>query len=51
MSTDFERELVDRGITPIFITIAAWAVAHVFDRGATRTVQELRLNAKARQKT
>ena len=51
MSTDFERELVGRGVAPIFITIAAWAIAHVFDRGAARTVQELRLNAKTRQKT
>ena len=50
ISTDIERELVGRGIAPVFITFAAWAVAHVFDKGATRTVQELRLNAKARQK-
>lgn len=51
MSTDLERELVGRGLNPIFITLAAWLVAHVFDKGATRTVQELRQNAKARQKT
>jgi len=51
ISTDIERELVGRGVPPIFITIVAWSIAHVFDKGATRTVQELRLNAKARQKT
>lgn len=50
ISTDIERELVRRGIAPAFITLAAWTVAHVFDKGATRTVQELRVNAKARQK-
>ena len=51
ISTDLERELVSRGVAPFFITIVAWSIAHVFDKGATRTVQELRLNAKARQKT
>mgnify|MGYP001175665979 CR=1 FL=1 len=51
ISTDLERELVGRGIAPVFIAIFAWSVAHVFDKGATRTVQELRQNAKARQKT
>tara|TARA_B110001452_G_C15198809_1_gene416109 strand:+ start:209 stop:1165 length:957 start_codon:yes stop_codon:yes gene_type:complete len=51
ISTDIERELVGRGVPPILITIVAWSIAHVFDKGATRTVQELRLNAKARQKT
>ena len=51
VSTDIERELVGRGIAPVFITLASWAVAHVFDKGATRTVQELRMNAKARQET
>ncbi|MGY8728238.1 MAG: glycosyltransferase family 2 protein [Candidatus Poseidoniales archaeon] len=51
ISTDLERELVGRGITPFALTFVAWSIAHVFDRGATRTVQELRLNAKARQKT
>lgn len=51
ISTDLERELVGRGVAPLFITIIAWSIAHVFDKGATRTVQELRLNAKARQKT
>ena len=50
ISTDLERELVGRGITPFALTFVAWSIAHVFDRGATRTVQELRLNAKARQK-
>ncbi|MBT6844334.1 MAG: glycosyltransferase family 2 protein [Euryarchaeota archaeon] len=50
ISTDLERELVGRGIAPVFITIIAWLIAHVFDRGATRTVRELRLSAKARQK-
>lgn len=51
VSTDLERELVGRGIAPFFLTIVAWSIAHVFDKGATRTVQELRINAKARQKT
>jgi glycosyltransferase involved in cell wall biosynthesis len=51
ISTDIEREIVSRGVAPLFITIVAWSIAHVFDRGATRTVQELRMNAKARQKT
>ncbi len=51
ISTDIEREVVGRGVAPLFITIAAWSIAHVFDKGATRTVQELRMNAKARQKT
>lgn len=51
VSTDLERELVSRGVLPVFITVIAWSIAHVFDKGATRTVQELRMNAKARQKT
>ena len=51
ISTDLERELVGRGVAPLFITIVAWSIAHVFDKGATRTVQELRMNAKARQET
>ena len=51
ISTDIERELVGRGINPVFVTLVAWSIAHVFDKGATRTVQELRINAKARQKT
>ena len=51
ISTDLERELVGRGMNPAFLTLAAWSIAHVFDKGATRTVQELRINAKTRQKT
>lgn len=51
VSTDIEREMVTRGVHPVFLTIAAWAVAHFFDRTATGMVRELRLNAKARQKT
>lgn len=50
-STDIERELVLRGCPPFVLTLVAWGVAHFFDRSATRTVQELRLNAKARQAT
>ncbi len=46
VSTDLERELVLRGMSPVVLTLGAWAVAHVFDRAATRTVQELRMNAK-----
>jgi glycosyltransferase involved in cell wall biosynthesis len=49
ISTDLERELVIRGCPPVVLTLGAWAVAHFFDKGATSTVQELRLNAKARQ--
>lgn len=45
VSTDLERELVSRGIHPLYLVLGAWAVAHVFDRAATRTVQELRRNA------
>ena len=51
ISTDLERELVGRGMNPAFLTLAAWSIAHVFDKGPTRTVQELRINAKTRQKT
>ena len=51
ISTDIERELVLRGCPPVVLTVAAWSVAHFFDRAATSTVQELRLNAKARQET
>ena len=51
ISTDLERELVGRGTNPAFLTLAAWSIAHVFDKGATRTVQELRINAKTRQTT
>lgn len=51
ISTDLERELVIRGCPPVVLTFGAWAVAHFFDRAATSTVQELRLNAKARQET
>ncbi len=51
ISTDLERELVGRGMNPVFLVLAAWTIAHVFDKGATRMVQELRINAKTRQKT
>ena len=51
VSTDIEREMVTRGLHPVFLTLAAWAVAHFFDRTATGMVRELRLNAKARQET
>ena len=51
ISTDIERELVLRGCPPLVLTVAAWSVAHFFDRAANSTVQELRLNAKARQET
>jgi len=51
ISTDFEREMTGRGCPPVVLMMAAWAVAHFFDRAATSTVQELKLNAKARQTT
>lgn len=51
ISTDLEREMITRGLHPVFLTIGAWAVAHFFDRTATAMVRELRLNAKARQET
>ena len=51
VSTDIEREIITRGLHPVFLTIGAWAVAHFFDRTATAMVRELRLNAKARQET
>ena len=51
ISTDLERELVGRGMHPVLLTLAAWLIAHVFDKEATRTIQELRGNEKARQKT
>jgi len=34
---------------PVMLTLVAWIVAHFFDRTATAMVQELKLNAKARQ--
>lgn len=51
ISTDLEREMVARGLHPVFLTILAWVVAHFFDRTATAMVRELRMNAKARQET
>ncbi len=51
ISTDLERELLSRGLHPVMLTLVAWIVAHFFDRTATAMVQELRLNAKARQAT
>jgi hypothetical protein len=49
ISTDLERELLNRGLHPVMLTLVAWIVAHFFDRTATAMVQELKLNAKARQ--
>lgn len=51
ISTDVEREIVARGLHPVFLTLFAWLVAHFFDRTATAMVRELRINAKARQET
>lgn len=45
MSNDLEVELLSRGIPGILLCVSFWAIAHVFDRSATRVHRELRLNA------
>ena len=44
-TNDLEEVLVQRSIPPILIGLF-WSMAHLFDRFATRTRQELRANAK-----
>ena len=45
VSNDLEVELLSRGIPGIMLCVSFWAIAHVFDRSATRVHRELRLNA------
>ena len=45
-TNDLEEVLVQRSIPPILIGLFFWSMAHLFDRFATRTRQELRANAK-----
>ena len=44
LSNDLEVELVARGIPPLLLTVFFWSLAHLFDRGATRVHQELKLH-------
>ncbi|MDP6188799.1 MAG: glycosyltransferase family 2 protein [Candidatus Poseidoniaceae archaeon] len=46
VTNDLEDVLVERSIPPILIGLFFWSMAHLFDRLATRTRQELRGNAK-----
>jgi glycosyltransferase involved in cell wall biosynthesis len=47
VTNDLEIALVGRGVPTFALTLFFWTVAHVFDRTAARTRQELRRNAKA----
>jgi len=47
ISNDLEEALTGRGVPSLAITLFFWTMAHVFDRTAARTRQELRSNAKA----
>ena len=42
VSNDLEVELLGRGVPPMVLVFFFWAIAHVFDRGATRVYRELR---------
>ena len=46
LSNDLEVELLSRGIPGLFLCVSFWAMAHLFDRAATRVHRELRWNAK-----
>lgn len=48
ISNDLERELFARGVPAVAICLFFWFMAHLFDRAATRTHTELRLNATSR---
>ena len=45
MSNDLEVELLSRGVPGLLLCVLFWAIAHVFDRSATRVHRELRVNA------
>jgi hypothetical protein len=45
MSNDLEVELLSRGVPGLLLCVSFWAIAHVFDRSATRVHRELRVNA------
>ena len=42
ISTDLERELVERGVPIFIIVFFAWFCAHIFDRRAVVVKQQLR---------
>ena len=45
LSNDLEVELISRGVPQVLLCLSFWAIAHLFDRAATRVHRELRLNA------
>ncbi len=45
ISTDLEREFVDRGLPVIILIIIAWSCAHILDRLSVKVSQELKHNA------
>tara|TARA_B100000900_G_scaffold413417_1_gene437364 strand:- start:363 stop:1304 length:942 start_codon:yes stop_codon:yes gene_type:complete len=45
LSNDLEVELISRGFPQVVLCLSFWAIAHLFDRAATRVHRELRLNA------
>ena len=45
VSNDLEVELLGRGVPALVLVLFFWAIAHVFDRGATRVHRELRNHA------
>jgi len=46
ISTDIEREIVSNPLILILFTIICWTCAHIFDRLAVTTREELRTNAQ-----
>ena len=45
ISNDLEVEFLSRGVPGLLLCVSFWAIAHVFDRSATRVHRELRVNA------
>ena len=45
LSTDLEREFIDRGLPSFILIILAWSCAHILDRLSVKVSQELKHNA------
>ena len=45
LSTDLEREFINRGVPTVILIIITWSCAHILDRLSVKVSQELKFNA------
>ena len=45
LSTDLEREFINRGVPTVILIIITWSCAHILDRLSVKVSQELKYNA------